>query len=366
MSRIALTLFLLTPLLTAQDDPRDAYKQAKGMRRKSEKKAYAADAAARFAATAQGNDHRYMGYLWRWAGEPGKSADSFGAYLAEVKDTKPQNRALAMLERAISLVDARRFGAVPSAAQEYYGEFPGHKYIGRIRFYEARAHRMEGRLDRALDAFQAGAVAGHGPSKYEKVDCLIQLGRYREAGAAAREQDDGSARYSTLMRAMPNLGLPLPKPAFDYWTGTELAWAEVKERPVVWSFWSTMAKYRLNQGIHEITNTWRRDYSGKVHCIGPAVYLKFDPVSMKYVDDMTQRDEQEFISDWYEQYKLEYPLVLMSDASLHERCGINPDKPALPAFALSDKKGVLRYVRVGGSDWEVEAVEAMMRQLIKE
>jgi hypothetical protein len=366
MCRTLLTLLLLAPLLAAQDSVRDAYKKGRTMRGKKQQQ-YAAEQAPRFAGIAKGNDHRYMGYLWRWADEHAKAAESFGAYLREMATAKAKNRELIAFERTRSLVDARQWGAVPAAAQDYLAEFRGQKRTGWIRFLEARACRATGKLELALEAFQGAEVAGYKNAKYETVDCLVQLGKYREASQALDQKDDGSTRFATLKRALPNLGLPLPKRiAFDYWAGTELATSEVKETSALWSFWSTKNTKKSMWLIHRVTNKWANQFKGKLHCIGPHAYTKFDPFQMKTLDDMTPSTEQGFVNDWYDQYEVEYPLVLMADHSLHALCGVDPLLPALPAFAISDSKGVLRYVRVGSLDFELEAVESMLTRVTSE
>ena len=365
MCRTFLFLFLLAPLLNAQDDPRAAYKRARTMRG-AQKKQFAAEQAATFGSTASGNDHRYLGYLWRWAEEHGKAADSFGAYLREMASAKPKNRELIAFERTRSLVDAKRWGAVSGAAQDYLAEFRGQKRTGWIRFLEGRAHRATGKLDLALDAFQGAEVAGEKRARYETVDCLVQMGRYPEATKVAREKDDGSTRFATMLRALPSIGLPLPKRlAFDHWAGADLATSEVKEKSALWAFWSTNGG-KSRKLIHQITNHWANQFKGKLNCLGPHTYTKFDPSEMKTVEEMSPAAEQGFVEDWHDQYGVEYALVLMSDNALHDRCGVDPLRPALPAFAISDKKGVLRYVRVGSGAYELEAVEAMLTKVTSE
>jgi len=362
--RTCIIILLLSSILVAQEDPRGAYKQAKTMRGQA-KKDYASEQASRFASSATGSDHRYMGYLWRWAGEPSKAADSSAAYLAEPTTTNPKNRAVEMLNRVISLLEAKRWSDVPAATGQYYSEFSGQKYTGRMRFSEGRAYRMMGNMVQAIEAFEKGSVAGYKLCNYEIVDSYVQLGRYQDASTAASETDDGSSRYSSLVRALPNLGKPMPKLPFDFWAGTELALSEVKEKPAVFAFWTTMGG-KSRRLIHGVTNKWQETYSGKVNCIGPAVYVKFDPTTMRIVDEMTSATEQSFIADWHSQYNVKYSLALLSDSTLHELCGIDPAKPVLPAFAVSDKQGRLRYVRVGGSAWEIEAVETMIKRVASE
>ena len=51
---------------------------------------------------------------------------------------------------------------------------------------------------------------------------------------------------------------------------------------------------------------------------------------------------------------------------LHDLCGVDPAYPALPAFAMSGKKGRLRYVRVGPEAATIEALESMSNRLLKE
>ncbi|MHC4491996.1 MAG: hypothetical protein ACYTDU_10265 [Planctomycetota bacterium] len=365
MCRTLLSLFLLASFLAAQDSPRDAYKRGRGMRGAKQKQ-FAAEQAAMFASTAKGNDHRFMGILWQWAGEHGKAADSFGAYLREMPSAKAKNRERIAFERTRSLADAKRYGAVSAAAQDYLAEFRGQPRTGWIRFIEGRAYRASGKLDLALDAFQGAEVAGYKNAKYETVDCLVQMSRYREATKAANEKSDGSTRFATMTRALPNLGLPLPKRlAFDYWAGTELATSEVKEKPALWAFWSTNGG-KSRRLIHRVTANWAKQFKGKLNCIGPHAYTKFDPVTMQTVEDMLPAAEQGVINEWYDQYEVEYPLVLMSDNALHALCGVDPYLPALPSFAISDKKGVLRYARVGASGFELEAVEAMLTKVTSE
>ena len=365
MSRTLLSLLLLAPLLVAQDSARDAHKRGRGMRG-AKKKQFAAEQAARFASTAKGNDHRYMGLMWTWAGEHGKAADSFGAYLREMPSAGAKHRELIAFYRTQSLVKAKRYGAVSTAAQDYLAEFRGQKRTGWIRFLEGRAFRATGKLDLALDAFQGSEVAGYKNARYETVDCLVQLGRYREAITAANDKSDGSTRFTTMTRALPNLGLPLPKRlAFDFWAGTELATSEVREKAALWSYWSTNGG-KSRRLIHQVTNKWAKQFKGKLNCLGPHAYTKFDPFAMKTIDDMSASAEQAFVEDWHDQYGVEYSLVLMADNSLHALCGVDPYKPALPAFAISDKKGILRYVRVGASAYELEAVEAMLTKVTSE
>lgn len=47
-------------------------------------------------------------------------------------------------------------------------------------------------------------------------------------------------------------------------------------------------------------------------------------------------------------------------------CGVDPAYPALPASAITDTKLRLRYVRVGPEDATLEAIDAMLKRLIKE
>jgi len=363
MSRIVLTLLILTSALLAQEDVKAAYKQAHAMRGDAQK-TFAAEQAARFDGQAAPADNLYLGYLWTYAENWSKAAEAFAAFLkAEPKSVNAPN---ALLQEAICLCSCGRYGEVPAVVKTFRDEHSGHKYLPRMRFCEGRALRMTGDLEGALAAFRAGSTGGFENAHYEVVDCLLQLGRYDEAKSVMAEQGGTSTRYTTARAALPHLGQPLPKALpFDFWTGTELASAELHEQPVVFDFWSTKGGRSRNL-IHELGNRWAKEYAGKVLVVGPTVYLKFDPVTMKTEDDMTPKAEQEIVSSWSEQYGVKYPLVLLKGNDLHELCGVDPETPALPCFAVTDKKGVLRYVRVGSADFELEAVEAMLRRVAGE
>ncbi len=100
--------------------------------------------------------------------------------------------------------------------------------------------------------------------------------------------------------------------------------------------------------------------------MGPALYVKFNPTNMKTIGDMSKREEQGYISGWKDQYYLKYNLIVLNNTVLHALCGVDPAYPALPAFAMSDNKGRLRYVRVGPEAATTEAIDAMFRRLLKE
>ena len=114
-------------------------------------------------------------------------------------------------------------------------------------------------------------------------------------------------------------------------------------------------------------NGWAKRYPRKrLDLVGPAVYLKFDPYRMRTDPDMTAETEQNWIANWHTEYALRYPLVLLGDNTLHNRCGVDPMLPTLPAYAVVDGRGRLRYVRVGGSAWATQAVEAMIATVLEE
>jgi len=59
-------------------------------------------------------------------------------------------------------------------------------------------------------------------------------------------------------------------------------------------------------------------------------------------------------------------LCTLKDSTLHDFCGVDPAHPVLPAFALGDAKGRLRYVRVGAGPWASEAMELMIKRVLSE
>jgi len=364
MARVAFALLLLFAARAhAGDDLRAIYAHAKRLK-DEHRKEYAAKQAARFADTTDAKDQIYVGYLWSWAGEWDRAARAFRAYLRGA-GPKARNRRTAMVERARMLIESGRWDDVPEAVQQYRDEFSGTRHVGRMLFYLGRARRVQGDAERAHEAFRLAARAGHDLSGYEVADALVQLGRYDEARKAAAEFGDGSARFAALTTALPAFGKKLPKLDLDYWTGRELARSELFAKPALYGFWSSKAG-RVRHTIHAAMNGWAEAFGSRLHVIGPTVYARFDPHEMRTEEEMSPDEERGLVSAWHEQYGLRYPLVLVGDGRLHDLCGVDTERPTLPAFALSDRKGRLRYVRVGGSDWALEAVEAMVKRLVAE
>jgi len=276
--RTILAVLLLTPLLFAKDPLREAYHQAKRLKGEAQK-TFAAEQAAQLGASASGSSYIYLGFLWKYAGEWPKAADAFQAYVNQA-DPKSKNRPTAMLERVLCLIEARRWDQIPPAAAAYSAQYPTGRYLGRMRFCEGRALRMSGRMEEAHTAFLAGARAGYKVAAYEAVDCLIQLGRNEEALKEAREEGEGSASMTTLINAIPNLGKSWPQLPFDNWTGKDLSNAEIKEKPILFSFWLTKMA-RVKTAVHSMTNALAKRYEGKLRVAGPTLYTHFDPVTMR-------------------------------------------------------------------------------------
>jgi tetratricopeptide (TPR) repeat protein len=363
MKRALFAVLLLILPAAAQERVRDAFILAQ-LKQGRQRRKFAAEQAARFDGTVSGPDRVYLAYLWYWANNWAKTADAFGAWLAETKD-EPEIRAKAMLHHTHALVEAKHWPQVPGAAKAYFVEFPGQEHTARIRFYEGRALRVIGKLEGAREAFRKGAQKGHDLCSYEEADCLVQLGRYDEALAVAESNRARSPRFEGLLRALPNLGKKLPTLPFDHWTGKRIVMSEIRARPAVFAFWLTRAT-TANDVTHRLMNGWAQANKGKLHVVGATIYTKFDPHEMRLKPDMTVQEERDWIWQWFEEYNLNYPLVLLSKNTLHDLCGIPAVTPTLPAFALTDRKGRLRYVRVGASAWAIEATEAMLQRLVAE
>jgi tetratricopeptide (TPR) repeat protein len=364
MRRIGIALLLLATAVLAQETVKEAYRKAKRMRG-SRKANFCAEQAAKFAGTTSGTDYFYLARLWHYAEEWRKAVEAYDGYVREA-GPDGKNRETVMVYKSDALLDGRLWTEVSSAARDYLTNFPGGKYSGRMHFYIGRAQRMMGRMDEALASFRTGAQAAHDICPYEIIDTLVQLGRYDEARAAVDRSGSTKPRYEVLRKALPNLGQPIIKNvAIDFWSGRSLARSELMERPTLYSFWSTKVGAARDR-IHRSTNALHARYRKDVHVLGVATYLKFDPIHMRTKEDMSDEEEQDYVTGWQDQYDLTYTLVLMSDDNFHILCGQDPNYPALPCFALTDKQGRLRYVRVSGGPWGDEAVEAMIQRLLKE
>jgi tetratricopeptide (TPR) repeat protein len=364
MRRIGIALLLLATAALAQGSAKEAYKKAKRMRG-SRKTDFCAEQAALFAGTTSGKDLFYLARLWHFAGQWDKAVGAYDGYLREA-GASGKNRETVLVYKADALLDARTWTAVAAAARDYLTSVPGGKYTGRMHFYIGRAQRMLGQMDEALASFRTGAQASHDICPYEIIDTLVQLGRYDEAKAAVAATGSTKPRYEVLRKALPNLGNPIVKNLkIDFWAGRSLALSELMERPTLYSFWSTKVAGARDR-IHHATNALHARYRKEIHVLGAATYLKFDPINMRTKEDMSDEEEQDYVMGWKDQYELTYTLVLMGDDSLHLLCGQDPQYPALPCFALTDKLGRLRYVRVADGVWGNEAVEAMIQRVLKE
>lgn len=364
MLRIGIPL-LLAATIAAAGDIKNAYNQAK-RKRDPERKEFAAQQAAALAGSVEGSvEYLYLGLLWQYAEDWDKAVEAFRGYLAGAKP-KAKNRARATLEIAHSQLNAKKYAAAAATADEFGRTFKGHPLLGRARYCQGRALRVEGNLDAALEAFRRGHNTGHKLSTYEVADCMMQLGDIEGLKAFLAEAKLGDAlRWKTLKAALENLGKRLPaKLPIDFWVGHELGMGEIKAKPTLWSFWTTKVG-NARDAVHDITNAMARRYKGKIHVIGPALYLQFNPVEMKSVPDMSKKDEQGFVLGWKDQYKLQYDVILLNDDILHRMCGVDPQRPVLPAFAITDNKGVLRYVRVGPEEATAEALASMLARLTK-
>jgi tetratricopeptide (TPR) repeat protein len=362
LNRTCLLLVLLATAVSAEDSVRAAYKNAKRLKGKKQVE-YAAEQAGAFESSVTGADLMYLGFLWQYAEQLEKADATLEKFLASGEGAK--NRPLVMVKRAEILLDMRAWAKVTPVAELYFQQHPSHKYQAQMRFHWGRGLRMNGQIEDGLKQFTTSAKTGYIHAMPEVIDCLLQLGRYDEAVAEAQKKPDDS--YSkAVIAAAGHFGKPLPKKlAFDFWTLKELAAAELREKPTVFLFWSTKAR-RSNEKIHAAGNGWVAQFGDAVNVVGPTVYAKFDPVNMRVVDAMTPKEEQGFVDSWAGQYNVKYPLTLMTDGALHAACGIDAERPTLPACLVSDKKGLVRYIRIGSAPWAFEGVEAMLVRVTKE
>jgi hypothetical protein len=358
--RILLALLLAAAVLSAEE-VKDAYHHAKRLRGDA-KTEYAAQKAAEYDGKVRGSDLMYLGFLWQYAGQLEKADDALRGFIESGEGAK--NRPLVMVSRARLLIEMGAYSKVAPVADLFLQQYGGHRYVAQMRFEYGRALRMTGKTEDALKQFETCAKSGYVHAPTEVVDCLLQLGRYDAAVAEAKNKPDDSY-FAAVIAAADSFGKPLPNASFEFWTLKDLAAAELKDKPTVFAFWSMKAR-RANELLHKATNGYVARFKGNINAVGPTVYEQFDPSTMRTVDSMSKTDEQGFVESWANQYGVKYPLVVMGDDKLHKFCGYDLEHPVLPFFAVTDKKGMLRYVRVGPEDWAFEGVAAMLERLIKE
>lgn len=361
MVRLLLLLGLAAAVAAQDVAIRLVYHHAKRLTGEHRAK-FAAERAAEYQGKAAGADLLYLAYLWSFAGETARAADTFAAYLREA-GRAARNRPVAMFERVRALAQLGRWDEVPPQAAAFANEHPTHSLLGRMRFYVGRARRAQARLVEARREFEAAVRAGHDVARYEVADCLVQLGEYDLAGRALDGLDSTAARV--LKAALPHLGKPWPRVEVGHWAGAAPAATAMFKQPTALVFWS-MKSTQMRDRVHAAGNALAQRFAGKVLVIGPTTYEQFDPSRMRTDMEMSPREEEGFVTNWHKDYGLQYPLAMLDGDALHTRCGLDPLRPALPSFAVGDADGKLRYVRVGGSAWALEAVESMLRVVTSE
>lgn len=368
VTRSIASLLVLAALVCAQESAKDVYKELQS-KRGDEARKYAEEKGAALEATAKGKDLAYLGMIWMRVDNWEKVLAAFDGFLSATKagDT---NRSLALAEKVHALVELRRHEQVPDAAKAFLSEFPGtDKNAGRVHWYHGRALRGLGKLEEALAPFKSAAAEKHEVAPNDVVDTYIQLGIYDKAKEYLESRQEGegnpSTHDATVLRMLTNLGKPWPEINFDHWAGTSHTMEEMRGKVTLLVFWSTKAN-RTKDVIHRLGSAFAKNAGDNLLVFGPTIYTKFDPVDMKDKAEATAKDEQGWVDEWVKQYQLPYSLCLVADSSLHTFCGVDPEKPLLPAFAVGDKKGNLRYFRLGAAQWDFEAIDGMVRKLISE
>lgn len=361
--RTALPLLALLPFLPATVFAQDsgiqaAYKQLKGLKGEERQK-FAAEQAAAFEGKVSGRDLLYLGFFYVEAENWEKAAPALGTYL-EAAAADDKMRPVAAASRVEALTELGQHAEAATAAAAFDKDFPGDRHSAKVHWCLGRSLRTRGRLAEAVEEFRKAAGAGSEDAAADQFDALVLLGRFDDARAAAKALADIEQKgmtWRTIARMAANLGKPVPDFAFDAWAGDALTMEQIRAKPTVFVFWSTMAQ-KAGPKIHKIAGDLVSHCAGKANVLGPAAYLKFDPYEMKEKEGATKEEEQGWVKEWAKQYGLPYPLAVASDTSLHDFFGVDVKKPLLPAFAMTDKKGVFRYLRVGGATADRESLFA--------
>lgn len=357
---------LFAPLASAEEGVQEAYKKLKALKGEERQK-FAAEQAAAFDGKVQGRDMLYLGFLFFEAEMWDKAAPALKAFLDVAKGDDAM-RPVAASGWVDALVEAKRYGEVEAAAQAAAAGISADKYVGKILWNVARSRRAQGRLAEAAVAFEQALQKGHEDAAADLFDARVALGQYDQARELAKTRaaaETKGSTWKTISAMAANLGKPIPDFNFDYWAGGDRSMADLKSKPTVYVFWSTMAQKVLPK-IHKTAAHWNNQFQGKAFVIGPAVYLKFDPIEGKPKEGATREEEQAWVKEWVNQYQLPYPLGLVADGGLHEFFGVHAEKPHLPAFAMSDKSGIYRYFRLGGDPYDREAAELALTRLASE
>jgi thiol-disulfide isomerase/thioredoxin len=358
---------------------------------------YAAQLAAR--AKIKGEENYYLGLLYQLAGKDALVVDPLRRFLAETSARKDADKLKLQKTRHVLIELAARDGRLEEAETifaEYARSVPQNPLdTFRLRFALAHANQSAKNLARAVEHARAAFTVAKDPETtrgdYIQRALLINSAGVTLANFLVETKKDEEA--FALMRELLDFGLTLPS-AHVYANAVELlattGHAAAVERSIEESaahaepapeleitHWldakpTTLASLRGRVVLLDFWATWCEACEFTMPRL-KALEEKFKDRGLTVVGltefygesggkTLTHDEELAEIAAFKKRLRLTYGFgVAVSDAN-NLRYGVR----ALPTSILIDRRGVVRYINVGATDANDDALEGVIKRLLDE
>jgi thiol-disulfide isomerase/thioredoxin len=155
--------------------------------------------------------------------------------------------------------------------------------------------------------------------------------------------------------------------------GPPVKLSDLKGKVVLLNFWDVRSP--ACEAVQPKLSAWQKAHKAEgLEVVGVTFYkvdikqnLAFDATSgkLKTVEKATRQTEQALLKDYAAYHKLDYRLLTIpyDDAmKAFDAYSVN----GFPQFVLIDRKGVVRFIRVGENEATLAAVEAELKKLLAE
>ncbi|MCA1815828.1 MAG: TlpA family protein disulfide reductase [Acidobacteria bacterium] len=375
------------------------YSPARELMTREEQRELAGEHAARLMARGRlkGEDYYYLGLLYQLAGKPASVEASLRRFLSETAKHKNADKLKLQLARRVLTETAAREGLLEDA-EAYFADYAQGEPRNpldtfRLRLALAAAYDRAKQFDRAAEharaAFELAKVAGTTGGDYVQRAQLVNAAGVTLADLLARQKRDADAL--AVARELLALGLTLPA-ANVYANAVELlvtsGHAEAVERSIEESAahaetapeievkdWldakpTTLASLRGRVVLLDFWATWCEPCRETMPRLAK-LQDRYGERGLSVVgltefygatDGKSEAAELKEIADFKKSLRLPYAVGVGANAATALRYGVR----ALPTTFVLDRRGVVRYVLVGGGASANDLLESVVKILLDE